>query len=61
LRATRSKLCCNQVISLLQAEYNKPKELKDVQFDFFNTRDAQLTRKGLEAFVTMLEYNLGMV
>jgi len=61
LRATRSKLCCNQVISLLQAEHNKPEHLKDVQFDFFNTRDAQLTRKGLEAFVTMLEYNLGMV
>jgi len=54
-------LCCNQVISLLQAEHNKPEHLKDVQFDFFNTRDAQLTRKGLEAFVTMLEYNLGMI
>lgn len=58
LRGTQSVLCCNQVVSLMKADIDKPEELKEAQFDFFNTRDAIKTREGLTSFIEMLEYNM---
>lgn len=58
LRGTQSVLCCNQVVSLMKADMTKPKELNEVQFDFFNIRDAIKTREGLASFIEMLEYNM---